>query len=212
MRRSTTSFGSQHVKGSQTHAKCVWEQFYHIFWSLRREMICTISPLLNSGILGVFVTDWLPMKTIPLGILEICSSRLKCNYLKNKNDFLKFLFRSRNLHQTLNILKKKMIVIANVFSKLQTEIKDLVKQLSWRRRFRTSFNSQHVNECQTLMKSAWEHFYHIFWSLIGKMTWKMPPLLNFEILGLFVNTLTADNKYPVLDCENLQFPIQKQLS
>ena len=40
----------------------------------------------------------------------------------------------------------------------------------------------------------------------------MPPLLNFEILGLFVNTLTADNKYPVLDCENLQFPIQKQLS
>ena len=103
-----------------------------------------------------------------------------------------------------------MIVIANVFSKLQT-VKDFVKQLSGRRRFRTSFDSQHVNGCQTLMKSAWEPFYCIFWSLRGKMTWKISPLLNFEILGLFVNTLTADDKYSVPDCDHLQFPIQRQL-
>ena len=32
------------------------------------------------------------------------------------------------------------------------------------------------------------------------------------MLGLFVNTLTADDKYPVPDCENLQFSIQMQLS
>ena len=41
---------------------------------------------------------------------------------------------------------------------------------------------------------------------------KRSPLLKFEIIGLFVNTLTADYKYPVLDCENLPFPIQMQLS
>ena len=36
-----------------------------------------------------------------------------------------------------------MIVIANVFPKLQT-MKDLVRQLSENRRFRTLFDSQHA--------------------------------------------------------------------
>ena len=34
------------------------------------------------------------------------------------------------------------------------------------------------------------------------------PLLRFEIIEVFVNTLTADDNYPVAGCENLQFPIQ----
>ena len=33
-----------------------------------------------------------------------------------------------------------------------------------------------------------------------------------QILGVFVNTLTADGKYPVQGCENLQHPIEMQLS
>ena len=41
---------------------------------------------------------------------------------------------------------------------------------------------------------------------------KITPLLKFEIIGVFVNTLTADYKYASLDCENLQFLIQMQLS
>ena len=40
----------------------------------------------------------------------------------------------------------------------------------------------------------------------------MSPLGLGEILQVFVNTLTADGKYPVQDCENLQLPIQMQLS
>ena len=38
----------------------------------------------------------------------------------------------------------------------------------------------------------------------------MSPLVLGEILGLLVNTLTEDCKYPVADCENLQLPIQMQ--
>ena len=34
----------------------------------------------------------------------------------------------------------------------------------------------------------------------------------WEILGVFVNTLTADDKYTVRDCENVNLPIQMQLS
>ena len=40
----------------------------------------------------------------------------------------------------------------------------------------------------------------------------MSPLVLFKILRVFVNTLIADGKYPVQDCENLQLPIQMQLS
>ena len=38
----------------------------------------------------------------------------------------------------------------------------------------------------------------------------MSPLVLGEILRLFVNTLTADDKYPVEDCEKLPLTIQMQ--
>ena len=104
-----------------------------------------------------------------------------------------------------------MIVIANVFQKWQT-VEDVVKPLSIKRRFRTSFDSQRVNGCQPLVKSAWEYFCHIFWSLWREMSCKVSPLWKLEILGVFVNTMTADEKYPVRDCENLQFPTQTKSS
>ena len=40
----------------------------------------------------------------------------------------------------------------------------------------------------------------------------MSPLEFREILEVFVKTLTADGMYPVQCCENLQLPIQMQLS
>ena len=40
----------------------------------------------------------------------------------------------------------------------------------------------------------------------------MSPLDLVEILAVFANRLTADRKYPIQDCENLQLPIQNQLS
>ena len=40
----------------------------------------------------------------------------------------------------------------------------------------------------------------------------MSSLLFGEILGVFVTALTADDKYPLPVCENLQLPIQMKLS
>ena len=40
----------------------------------------------------------------------------------------------------------------------------------------------------------------------------MSPLVLGEMLGMFLNTLTDDGMYPVQGCENLQLPIQMQLS
>ena len=44
------------------------------------------------------------------------------------------------------------------------------------------------------------------------MTPKKSLSLNLEILGVFVNTLTAYENYPFGDSGDLQFPIQIQLS
>ena len=101
--------------------------------------------------------------------------------------------------------------MGNVFPKLAT-VQGLVTPLTIQRRLKTSFDSQHVKRFRTLVKSSWEHFYHIFSSLWEEMIWKICPWMKFEIKALFVNTRTADYKYSVPDCENLPFPIQIQLS
>ena len=157
------------------------------------------------------LTHGLPITSILFRIVRICRSLFKSSYLKNKKDFLGFLFHWWNLHQILNIFKKKKIVIANVFPKLAT-VQDLVTPLTIQRRLKTSFDSQHVKRFQTLLKSWWEHFYHIFPSLWGGIIWKTSPWLKFGIIGLFVKTWTADYKYPFPDCENLLFAIQIELS
>ena len=54
-----------------------------------------------------------------------------------------------------------MIVIPTLFRKLQDE-KNLVRPLSKKHSSRTPFSSQHVKESQTLVKSASEHFHHVF--------------------------------------------------
>ena len=44
------------------------------------------------------------------------------------------------------------------------------------------------------------------------MILKISPLVKFEISGVFVNALAADDKYPARDYENLPFAIQTQSS
>ena len=134
------------------------------------------------------------MTNILLKIVRICHSQFKCNYLKNEMLFLNSFFHFWNLHQILNVLKKKIIVIGNVFAKLET-VKNFVRPLSKKRRFRTSFDSQHVKVSLIFATSAWEHFYHVFSSLWGKLIWKRSPIVIPEMLGVFANTFTADDKY-----------------
>ena len=72
--------------------------------------------------------------------------------LKSKtfNDSLvRFLQSTSNF----NHFEKNFIVIATFFWKLLA-VKDLIKPVSKKYRFRRPFESQHVKGCQTLAKSA----------------------------------------------------------
>ena len=104
------------------------------------------------------------MTSILFEIYRTCCPGLNCNYLSNQKLFPIFLIYFWNLRQILNILKTKLIVIATLLQKLQAA-KDLVRPLSKKQYFRRPFDSQHVKGSQTLVKSAGEHFHHIFSSL-----------------------------------------------
>ena len=84
--------------------------------------------------------------------------------------------------------------------------------MSKKSRFRGLFQKQHGKRAQALLKSASQHLYHIHRSLWRKLSWKTSLLLTCKILGLLVNTLAANEKYPVLNRDNLTIPIQMQLS
>ena len=134
-------------------------------FTLRRNYFEKIS-YLNLTSKGCLLTHWLPMTSILFWIVRSYGSLFKWNFLKNEIIFLEFLLHLWNLHQTLNIFKERKNVINNVFPKLQS-VKDLLRPLSKRGRFRTSFDRQHIKGSQRLPKIAWEHFYHIFLSLWG---------------------------------------------
>ena len=92
------------------------------------------------------------MEGIVLKIVRICNCQFKCSYLKNKKSVLNFLLHFWSLYQILDILKKRMIVIADVFPKLGT-VKVLVRPLSKKHPLRTRIRSQHMKASQILPKS-----------------------------------------------------------
>ena len=67
--------------------------------------------------------------------------------------------------------------------------------MSKRSCFRTPFANERVNGFQTLLKSARRHYYPLLSSIRGKLSYKKSPSVWCEILRLFVNALTANDKY-----------------
>ena len=74
------------------------------------------------------------------------------------------------------------------------------------------FDKQYGKRTQALLKSASRPLFHIHWSLSRKLCSKNTLLLACRILGLLVNTLAGDEKYPVLIRENLTILIQMELA
>ena len=84
--------------------------------------------------------------------------------------------------------------------------------MSKKSRFRGPFEKQHGKRAQALFKSSSQHFDHIHRPLPRKLSWKNSLLLTCQILGLLLNTLTADEKYLVLHRDNSRIRIQMEFS
>ena len=79
-------------------------------------------------------------------------------------------------------------------------------------RLREPFEKQHGKRARGLVKSASQHLYDIHRSLPSQLSWKKSLFFTCKILGLVVDTIPVDEKYPALNRENLTIPIEMQLS
>ena len=90
--------------------------------------------------------------------------------------------------------------------------KDVATLTSKKSCFRTPFGNERVNGFQILRKSARHYYYPLFSSIRGILSWKKSPSVWYEILRLFVNGLTADDKYSGSNMQNLPQQFQTPLS
>ena len=104
-----------------------------------------MSPLVLGETLGVFVNTLTADEKYPVQECENLQLPIQLQLSQNEKLCLNFLFHFWNVHQTLNVLKKNMIVIANV--------KIFDRKLYKEHRFRTGFGCQHVKVSEILAKS-----------------------------------------------------------
>ena len=90
--------------------------------------------------------------------------------------------------------------------------REVVTETSRRACFRTPFRNQRVNVFQTPLKVATHNYYPFFPWISGKLSSKKTALLWLKILRLFVNTLTADDKYSCRNMQNFLQQLQTLLS
>ena len=102
----------------------------------------------------------------------------------------------------MKICKKKMTLIADVFLNLRTR-KYIVREMSEKSRFRGPFDKWHDKRAKTLLKYEPQHLYHIYWDLWRILELKKSLWLICKVWGHFVNPLTADDNYSVLNRGNL---------
>ena len=84
--------------------------------------------------------------------------------------------------------------------------------MSKKSHFRRCFEKQYGKCAQAQLNSASQHRYHIHSSLLSQLSPRKFVVLTWKILELLVNTLAADEKYPVLSRDNLRISIHMQLS
>ena len=84
--------------------------------------------------------------------------------------------------------------------------------MSKKPRLRDPFEKQHGKHAKALLKSTSQHLYHINLSFPDQWSRKKSLFLTCQVLGLLVKTFVVDEKYPLLNRDNLTIPIQMQLS
>ena len=84
--------------------------------------------------------------------------------------------------------------------------------VTWKTCFKTPFGNEGVHGLQILLKSARHYYYPIAPWIGDKLSCKKSTLVKFEILGLFVKTLSADEKYSSRNIQNLTQQLQTTMS
>ena len=206
------SFRKQHDKLTQILLKFTWQNLYHIYWSLWRQLTFKKSLLVTCRMSRLFPnTPSVDGKYSRLNRDNLTQAVQK--QVSRKQKYLSEFF-SEGLNSNLHcehFQKKKMTLIADVFPKLRSP-KNLVRSMSKKSHFKGSFRKQHGKRAQKLLKFGCQYLYHIYWSLLRQLSYKKSLLLICKISRLFPNTLSADGKNSLLNRDSLGQSFQTQLS
>ena len=136
---------------------------------------------------------------------------IEIQWSEKPKTFADFFLHVWNLYYILKIFKKKLSLIANVFWKLWV-LKETLRLVSKKCCLTLPFDKQHGKGAPTHFKSSLRHLYHTYWWPIRILCLKKSFLVIRKMLWLFVNTFTANDKYPPLHRYNFTQPIQIQSS
>ena len=167
------SFKKQHGKCAQTLLKFAWQNLYHIYWSLWRQLTFKKSLLVISKISRQFPNTLIADGKYSLLNRDNLTEPIQMQVSRKQKMFSQFF--SAILKSNLNFerfqKKNKMTLTAEVFPKLQTP-KNMVTSMSKKSPFKRSLTKQHEKRAQISFKSPWQHLYHIYWSLWTQLTCK----------------------------------------
>ena len=104
-----------------------------------------------------------------------------------------------------------MFLLAYLFPNLPT-VKGTVTQMFKYHRVIAPSYGQHVKRSKTLVKCPWQYFYKTSLLLWAKLTRETSLLLIFQLLRVFLETLTVDHRYSLCYIWNLQVLHQIQWS
>ena len=204
-------FGKQHGKRVQALLKSPWNHLYHIHWPLPSQLTYKKSLLFTCQILGLLVNTLAADEKYRVLNRENLTIPIQMQLSHKQKTFSQFFATFLKSRLNLKHFQKRDDPHSFCSSEV-TYSKNVARKKSKNYSFGRPFDKQHGKRAQALFKSASQHLYHIHWLLRSQLSWKTSLLLTCQILGLLVNTLAADEKYPVLNRDNLTIPIQMQLS
>ena len=202
----------QHGKRAQACLKSSSQHLYDIHWVLLSQLRRKRSLLFTCKILVLFVNTLAPNGRYPVLNRGNLVRPIQTQLFQKQNTFSGFLTAFFKFGFNFKYFQKKKKNEPDRFCIFEiTDSERGVISMSKRCRFWEPLHKQHVKRSQALLKSPSQNFYHIHWSMPSQLSRKKSILLACQILGLLVNKLHADVRYPVLNRENLTISIQMQL-
>ena len=194
-------FQKQHVKCVETVFKCEQQQFYHIYWSMWRQLTYKKFLVVMWQILRLFVTTVTAADKSSLLNPNCLMQPIQMQLSQKQKTFSEFLFQFLKSSLNFEHFQRKDDPHSWCILEIRTP-KNVVRSISKKSCFRGPSENQDGKQAQTLLKFERQHLYHIYWWLWGKLSWKKSLLEISKNLRLFVNTLTADDKYSLLNRDN----------
>ena len=201
-------FDKRHRKHARALLNSASQHLYHVRWSLPSKFSWKKSLLLAYQILVLLFNTLAADEKYHLLKRDNLTVPIQMQLSQKQKTFSRFLAAIPNSRWNFEHFDKKDSLIEFEI----TDSENLVRWMSKKPWLREPFGKQHGKRAGALLESASQQLCHIHWSMPSKLSWETSLLITCEILGLLVNTLAPDEKYPVLTRDNFTIPIQMQLS